>query len=189
MTAFFIAMKRCKWVGLPWTRRWACFEIHSGFALRLGGLIHESQLFEPFWGVIFFGLIFLVVEGQICGRVVVVCDLDDGSGFGEVEAFGCGLGGADDLAGKGLDVEVGGVAGGQLQTVEQGRGTAGLHLSARQRVDDDGEGDLNGFAIFERYEFDVLHAEIEVANGLGGAKAVVTLVKARVEVAPMGSFE
>ncbi len=47
------------------------------------------KLFEPFRGVVFFVIIFLVVvEGQVCGWVVVVGDLDDGSRFGKVESVG-----------------------------------------------------------------------------------------------------
>ena len=56
-------------------------------------------------------------------------------------------------------------------------------------VDDDGESDLDGFAIFECGEFDVLAGDEVAASGLGGAEGAVALVEAVVEVAPDASGE
>jgi hypothetical protein len=50
--------------------------------------------------------------------------------------------------------------------------------------DDDGEGDLDGFAVFKWGEFEVLAVDEVAAGGLGGAKGGVALVKAVAEVAP-----
>jgi hypothetical protein len=80
---------------------------------------------------------------------VVVKDFDCGAGFGEVEAFGGGFGGADDVGCVGFGVEAGGVHGGQLEAVEEGGGAFGFEVAGGEGVDDDGEGDLDGFAVFE----------------------------------------
>lgn len=100
------------------------------------------------------GLARIMVLSAAASRAVV--DLEGGSGFGQVEAFGGGLDGADHVGGVGAEVEVGGVDGGELEAVEEGGGAAGVELAGSECVDDDGEGDLDGLAVFERGEFDVL---------------------------------
>jgi hypothetical protein len=57
-------------------------------------------------------------------------------------------------------------------------------LSGGQSVDDDGEGDLDGFAVLEGGKLDVLAGDEVAAGGLGGAEGGVALVEAVVEVAP-----
>jgi hypothetical protein len=93
--------------------------------------------------------ILLVVEGEVRFGVVVFVDFYCGSGLGEVEAVGAGLNVANDVGRVGLGVEPGGIVGGQLQAVEQGGGAAGVQIAGGEGVDDDGEGDLNGFAVLE----------------------------------------
>lgn len=83
-------------------------------------------------------------------------NLDDGSGFGDVEALGSGLDGADEFGREVLRRTMGGVDGGELESVEESGGAAGVELPMGEGVDDDGEGDLDGVAVFNRGEFDVL---------------------------------
>jgi hypothetical protein len=81
-------------------------------------------------------------------------------------------------------LEAAGVVGGELEAVEQGGGTPDVELPDGEGVDDDGEGDLDGFPVLEGGELDVL-ARDEVATGCwGGTKGVVALVEAMVKVAP-----
>jgi hypothetical protein len=88
------------------------------------------------------------------------------------------------LGGVGLGAQGGGVDGGELEAVEEGGGATGLQVSGGEGVDDDGEGDLDGFAVFEGGELDVLAGE-----GGGVAEAAVALVEAVVEVAPYSRGE
>ena len=64
-------------------------------------------------------------------------------------------------------MESSGVGGGELEAVEQGGGRLGVEVSSREGVDDLGEGDLDGFAVFERDELDVLAGQ-EIACGARG---------------------
>ena len=85
---------------------------------------------------------------------------------------------------------MGGVDGGKLEAVEEGGGAFGLEVSGGEGVDDDGEGDLDGLAVFEGGEFDVLAGDKVAGAGCGGApKAGVALVEAGVEVAVRGFLE
>jgi hypothetical protein len=78
-----------------------------------------------------------------------VFDFADGAGLGEVEAFGGGFDGADDVGGEGFGLQAGGVIGSELEAVEQGGGALDVELSGGEGVDDDGESDLDGLAVFE----------------------------------------
>ena len=64
--------------------------------------------------------------------------------------------GADDAGGVGFGLEAGRVAGGKLEAVEQSGGALGVEVAGGEGVDDDGESDLDGFAVFEGGELDVL---------------------------------
>ena len=64
--------------------------------------------------------------------------------------------GADDTGGVGFGLEAGRVAGGKLEAVEQSGGALGVEAAGGEGVDDDGESDLDGFAVFEGGELDVL---------------------------------
>jgi len=104
--------------------------------------------------------------------------------LGEVEAVGAGVYVADDFGGVGSGVEAGGVVGGQLQAVEESGGAAGVEIAGGEGVDDDREGDLNGLAILEGVELDVLAGDEVAAGGVVVAEALVALVETGVEVAP-----
>ena len=89
-------------------------------------------------------------------EVVEVAGFEGGAWFGEVEAFDGWLDGADDVGGEGFGGEAAGVVAGELESVEQGDGALGFELAGGEGVDDDGESDLDGFAVFEGGELDVL---------------------------------
>jgi hypothetical protein len=110
---------------------------------------------------------------------------EDGAGLGEVEAFGGGLDIEDYICGVGLGAEAGGVHGGELEAVEEGCGALGLEVAGGQGVDDDGEGDLDGFAVSKNGELDVLTGDEVASRGWSVAEAAVTLVEAGVVVAPL----
>jgi hypothetical protein len=90
---------------------------------------------------------------------------------------------------KGSGLEAGGVVRGELEAVEQGGGALDVELSGGEGVDDDREGDLDGFAVLEGGEFDVLAGDEVAARGSGGTEGGVSLVEAVVEVAPEASCE
>jgi len=71
-----------------------------------------------------------------------------------------------------------------LEAIEQGGGALGVKLSGGEGVDDDREGYLDGFPVLEGGEFDVLAGDEVATGGWSGAKGVVALVEAMVEVAP-----
>ena len=124
--------------------------------------------------------------------IVVILVGEEGEGgawFCEVEAVGGGFEGADDVGGVGLELEAGGVHAGELEAVEEGGGAFGLEVSGGQGVDDDGEGDLDGLAVFEGGELDVLAGDEVAAGGGGVAEAGVALVETGVEVAPVAAGE
>lgn len=62
-------------------------------------------------------------------------------------------------------------------------------MSGGEGVDDDGEGDLDGFAVFEGGEFNVLSGDEVAAGGFGGPEGAVALVETVVEVAPVSLGE
>src|ERR1700736_5369257 len=134
------------------------------------------------------GLEFLFVIFVIVVIFVELRDLEDCTGFGEVEAVGGGFEGSDDLGGVGPG-ELGGVHAGELEAVEEGGGAFGVEIAGGQGVDDDGEGDLNGLAVFEGGELDVLAGDEIAAGSVGVAEAGVAAVEAGVEVAVEGSGE
>jgi hypothetical protein len=76
-----------------------------------------------------------------------------------------------------------------LEAVEQGGGAFDLEFAGGKGVDDDGEGDLDGLAVFEGGEFDVLSGDEVAAGGFGVAKGGVALMEAVVEVAPLAIGE
>jgi hypothetical protein len=84
---------------------------------------------------------------------------------------------------------VGGVGAGELEAVEEGGGVAAFELTGGEGVDDELESDLDGLAVLEGAELDVLAGD-EVA-GAGGGLAVggVALVEAGVEVAVRGAVK
>src|SRR5205814_1940929 len=118
-----------------------------------------------------------------------VGDFVDGSRFGEVEPFGGGFDGADGVDGVGFGAKVASVVAGELETVEEGGGSFGVELAGGEGVDDDGESDLDGFAVFEGGQLDVLAGDEVAAGGGGGPEWRVALVEPVVEVAPEASGE
>ncbi len=102
----------------------------------------------------------------------------EGGSFGEIEAFGGGFDGADGGGGGGFGVEAAGVVAGELEAVEQRGGALGFELSGGECVYDAGEGELDGLAVFEGGEFDVLAGDEVAAGGFGVAVGVVALVEA-----------
>jgi hypothetical protein len=86
-------------------------------------------------------------------------------------------------------VKAAGVVGGELEAVEESGGAPGVELPGGESVDDDGEGELDGLAVFEGDELDVLAGDQVVTGGLGGAEGGVALVEAVVEVTPDASVE
>jgi hypothetical protein len=77
----------------------------------------------------------------------------------------------------------GGVAGGELDSVEEGGGAFGFEVAGGEGVDDDGECSLDGLAVFERGEFDVRTRKWAAGGG------VVALVGTLVEVAVASRLE
>jgi len=135
-----------------------------------------------FFGELFVFVILLLVV--VVGEVVEVFGVEGGAGFGEVEAFGGGFDGADGVGGVGFGVEAAGVVAGELEAVEQGGGAFDVELSGGEGVDDDGEGDLDGLAVLEGGELDVLAGDEVAAGGGSGTEGGVALVQAVVEIAP-----
>jgi len=104
-------------------------------------------------------------------------------GWGEVDF-------SDDGLWFGDGVQVAGVGGGELQAVEQGSGVLEVDLVGGERVDDFGDGDLDGDAVFEGAEVEDGSLALEVGAGDDGvAVDTVAVVQAAVEVAEDGRFE
>jgi hypothetical protein len=101
-------------------------------------------------------IFFVVIEIEVGFVVVVVSDLERGSGLCEVQAIGGRFDVTDDFGCVGFGVEAGGIVRGQLKAVKQRRGAAGVELSSSQGIDDDREGNLYGLAIFKGGQLDVL---------------------------------
>jgi hypothetical protein len=102
--------------------------------------------------IVIFVIVIVIVIFVVVGVVVdfgFVGDIDDGSGLGEVEAVGRGLDGENYVAGGGLGVEVARVVAGQLEAVEDGGGALGFELAGGEGVDYCGDGELDGFSVFE----------------------------------------
>jgi hypothetical protein len=91
---------------------------------------------------------------------------------------------ADNLGGAADDAEAASVAGGELEPVEEYGGVLAVNAAGGERVDDAGDGELDGLAIFHGGKFEeerVLHLgglEVDLV-----AVEVVTAVEAVVEVA------
>jgi uncharacterized membrane protein len=83
----------------------------------------------------------------------------------------------------------GGVGGGELEAVEQGHGTFGFEAAGGQRVDDLGESDLDGVAVFEWGELNVLAGEEIALHSRRVTIAAVALVETVVVVAPVSFGE
>jgi hypothetical protein len=116
----------------------------------------------------------------------------EGSGLGEVEAFGGEGGGADDADdafwGAG-GAEAGEVHAGELKSVEDGVGAARVELAGSDGVDDDGEGQLDRVAIFEGSEFEVFSVEAGADGAFFAAEGFVAIVEALVEEAEVALVE
>ena len=154
----------------------------EGLEEAAGLLLGELLFFVGFF-VVLFVCFFVIVE------VIEIIGVNGGAGFCEIQAFGRGFDGADDVGCEGSGLEAASILGGELEPVEQGGGAPGIKLSGCERVDDDGEGDLDGFAILEGGEFDVLAGDEVAAGGGGGTEGVVSLMEVMVEVAPEASNE
>ena len=101
-----------------------------------------------------------------------------------VEEAWAGLDFADDGLRFGDGVEVAGIGRGELETVEEGPGVLEVDLVGGERVDDLGDGDLDGDAVLEGAEVEDGAAALEVGPGDdGGAINAVRVVQAPVEVA------
>jgi hypothetical protein len=151
--------------------------------------LHFVVVFFLFLAVIVF--LFVVVLESFPDELCVwnVGDFIYGTRFCEVEAFGGGFDGADGVGGVGFGVEASGVVAGELEAVEQGGGSLDVELAGGEGVDDDGESNLDGFAVFEGGELEVLAGDEVAASGGGVAEGGVALVEAVVEVAPGASGE
>jgi hypothetical protein len=115
-------------------------------------------------------LLFVVIILFFVVEVIEVVGFEGGAWFCQVEAFGRGFDGADDVGCEGLGLEAAGVVAGELEAVEESGGALDVELSGGEGVDDDGEGDLDGFAVLESGELDVLAGDEVAAGGLGGAE-------------------
>ncbi len=91
---------------------------------------------------------------------------------------------ADELGGLGDDGEAAGVAGGELEAVEEDGGALGVDGVHGEGADDLGEGELDGFAVLEGGEIDD-GAVVDKRGAAGDLVAVlgVSLVEPAVEVA------
>ena len=134
-------------------------------------------------------LFVVFVRFDVVVFIIVRDESKHGAGFGEVEAVWGGVSAEDYVGGVGFGVEAGGVHGGELEAVEEGGGALGFDVAGGEGVDDDGEGDLDGLAVFEGGELDVLAGDEIAAGSVGVAEAGVAAVEAGVEVAVEGSGE
>jgi hypothetical protein len=113
---------------------------------------------------------------------------EHGARFSDVEAFGSGLDCSDYIPANWV-ADAGGVGAGELETIEQGGRTARLESAGGEGVDDDGDRGLDGLAVFESAEFDVLAGD-EISAGLGRiAVGLMALMQAGVEVAPLAFYQ
>ena len=129
--------------------------------------------------VVFFVLLFDGVPGE--GELGLFVD---DAGFGEVESFGGGFDGTDDSGGGGFEMEAAGVVAGEGQAIKQRSGSSGFETASGEGVDDAGEGELDGLAVFEGGELDVLTGDEVAARSFGLAIGAVAVVEAVMEVAP-----
>ena len=120
--------------------------------------------------------------------VVGVVDLDGEAGRREVDGDrvqDAGGGGvvADDFGGLGDGLESASVVGGEPEAVEEGVGALDIDEVAGERVDDFGESELDGDAVFKgRKGNDVAPLHEAFLADHGGAVEVVAFVEAFVEV-------
>ena len=120
-------------------------------------------------------LVFLftfVIVVFVC-EVVEVVGVEGGAGFCEVEAFGGRFDGADGVGGVGFGVEAASVVAGELQAVEKSGSSLDVEIAGGEGVDDDGESDLDGFAVFEGGEFYMLAGDEVAAGGFSRAECRV----------------
>jgi hypothetical protein len=88
----------------------------------------------------------------------------------------------------GLEFQDGGVAGGELEAVEEDTGFPGFEPAGGEGGDDGGEGGLDGLAIFELGEIEGARLGASaVEDGL--VEIAVASVEGVVEEAELGSFE
>lgn len=142
------------------------------------------------WSIaIVFVLVLVFFHVFLASEVVEVGKFfEHGAGFGDVEAFGSGLDCSDYIPANRV-ADAGSVGAGELETIKQGGGTARLKSAGGEGVDDDGERGLDGRAVFEDAEFDVLAGD-EISAGLGRiAVGLMALMQAGVEVAPLAFCE
>jgi hypothetical protein len=147
-----------------------------------------EQCDSIFYFVVFVFVVILESFPQERGGGAVVV-FAYGAGLGEIEAFGRGFGGADDVGGEGFGAESAGVVAGELEAIEKSCGAFDIEVAAGESVDDDGERNLDGFAVFEGDEFDVLAGDEIAASRFGGAVFFVATVQAMVEVTPLSVIE
>jgi hypothetical protein len=84
-----------------------------------------------------------------------------------------------------FDVKSASVGAGELESVEEGGGSFGFKATCGEGVDDAGEGELDGLAVFEGGELDVLAGDEVATGGFSVAVGCVALVEAVVKVAPL----
>jgi hypothetical protein len=134
-------------------------------------------------------LFFVFIFVDVFIEAVEVVGFEGCAWLGEVEAVGRGLDGVDDVGGVGFDGKAAGVVAGELETVEQSDGSFGFELAGGEGVDDDGKSDLDGFAVFEGSELDVLAGDEIAPGSFSLPEGAVALMEPLVEVAPVALNE
>jgi hypothetical protein len=100
----------------------------------------------------------------------------------EFDAVEGGLVGGDDRLGAGLsDGELGEIFGGKLEGAKDGGGAFFVEVAGRKGGDEEGCGDLDGFAVFNGRQVELIDFDL----GICGANGAVAEVEAGVEEAPV----